>query len=314
MNKISPDQLDNFLAQHHIDKDSLIQQLTAQTLWARVVQRRYGHTVTVGDDEVEAALKTVEAQREKPETRLAEIFLSVDNPQQDDEVPPACAAPLRSRSSNNGHFEDVARQFSQSPTAAVGGDMGWIAPGMLDSDVQKVVDDLPTKSLSPPQHLAGGYYIYYVIDRRAPESAGEGVVVDLQQVTFPLPADASAGVKAAVIKKAREATADMHSCGEMAKLGKSVSPDLSGPIENQLVNELPAEVRPAVLADGVAKPTEPQEVRGGIGVFMVCKRKDAMPQVDKDTIESNLRTERLENIARRYLADLRRVAYVDLRV
>jgi peptidyl-prolyl cis-trans isomerase SurA len=313
MNHLAPDGLDAFLASHHIDKDSLIAQLTAQTLWARVVQRRYGHTVTVGDDEVNAALKTVEAQRQKSETRLAEIFLSVDNPQEDQEVH-QLADRLFDEIQHNGHFEQVARQFSQSPTAAVGGDMGWVAPGMLDASAEKIIDDMQPKTMSPPQREAGGYYIYYVIERRAPEGSGDGVVVALQQVVFPLADNADAATRAATIKKAKDTTADMRSCGEMAKAGKTISPDLSGPIGQTPVTDLPAEIRPAVLAAGVAKPTEPLPVRGGIGVFMVCERKDAAPQVDRQTVESNLRTERLENIARRYLADLRRVAYVDLRV
>ena len=63
----------------------------------------------------------------------------------------------------------------------------------------------------------------------------------------------------------------------------------------------------------MATPTKAVQVRQGIGVFMVCKRSGG-EQVDRDLVAENLRNQALDNLARRYLSDLRLVAYVDLRV
>jgi peptidyl-prolyl cis-trans isomerase SurA len=134
------------------------------------------------------------------------------------------------------------------------------------------------------------------------------------QAVFPLPDNADAAARDAAIAKAKEATADTHSCGEIAKIGRGVSPDLSGPINHVQVTELPPELRPVILKATIATPTAPVSVRGGVGVYMVCSRKDTTPQVKRQEVEADLRNQRLENIARRYLSDLRRVAYIDLRV
>ena len=312
-NHIEASQLDKFLADHHIDKDALVGQMTAEMAWARVVQRRYGHFVTVGDDEIDDAMKMLQTEREKPETHLAEIFLAVENPQQDEEVK-QLADRLFDEVQHGATFVEVAKQFSQSPTAGSGGDLGWILPGMLDTDVQKIIDKMSTRTMTRPLRLAGGYYIYLLIDRRMPQAEGAGMTVDLMQAVFPLAEDADAATRAATVAKAKAATDDTHSCGEIAKIGRSVSPDLSGPIEHVQVTELPAELRPVIAKASLAKPTDPVPVRGGIGVFMVCSRKDASPQLKRDEVEGELHNERMENIARRYLADLRRVAYIDLRV
>ncbi len=312
-NHIAPDQLDKFLAEHRIDKAALVDQQTAEIAWARVVQRRYGHTVSVGDEEVDDAMKNLEAEREKPEAHLAEIFLAVDNPQQAEEVK-QLADRLFDEVQHGASFQKIASQFSQSPTAAASGDVGWVIPGMLDPEVQKIVDQMQPRTMTHPIRMGGGYYIYLLIDRRSPQAPGAGIVVDLMQAVFPLADNADAAARDAVIAKAREATSDTHSCGEIAKIGASVSPELSGPISKVQVSELPAELRPVIAKQPLAKPTDPLPVRGGIGVFMVCSRKDASPQMKRDELEADLRNQRLENIARRYLADLRRVAYIDLRV
>jgi peptidyl-prolyl cis-trans isomerase SurA len=74
-------------------------------------------------------------------------------------------------------------------------------------------------------------------------------------------------------------------------------------------------LRPTVLALKVAEPSHAVPVRGGIGILMVCERDDApdaMPS--RDQVAETLSRERLDNLARRYLRDLRRAAFVDQRV
>ena len=53
----------------------------------------------------------------------------------------------------------------------------------------------------------------------------------------------------------------------------------------------------------------------GIGVFMVCAR--ALPEAGLPTREeviTSIRRERIDILARGYIRDLRRAAYVDVRV
>ena len=55
-------------------------------------------------------------------------------------------------------------------------------------------------------------------------------------------------------------------------------------------------------------------IPGGVGVIMVCERKDppgGLPT--REEITEQLGRTRLDALARRYLRDLRRSAYVDIR-
>jgi peptidyl-prolyl cis-trans isomerase SurA len=57
--------------------------------------------------------------------------------------------------------------------------------------------------------------------------------------------------------------------------------------------------------------------KNGVGIIMVCSKTDAAskPAVEtRDDVYQTLMRERLDALARRYMRDLRRNAYVDVRV
>jgi peptidyl-prolyl cis-trans isomerase SurA len=310
-NHMSTADLDKFFTTHNIDKSTIRDQMTAQITWGHVVRGRYGHSFSVSDEEINDAIKTIQAARDQTQYRVAEIFLSVDNPSHGAEVRDL-ANRLVYEMSRGAPFPSIAQQFSQSASAKQGGLIGWVLPGMLDPDVEKMIVTMQPNQLTPPMALAGGYYIYMLVEKRSPTEA-QDVVVNLTQVVFPMADDADDKTRRETIDRAAKTTADARSCGEMAKLGRDISPELSGPIGDVHVKEMPADLRPMILAAEVAQPTKPAPVRGGIGVFMVCK-KEGGQAIDRDLVGDNLLHQRLDNIARRYLSDLRLLAYVDLRV
>lgn len=311
-NKMPAGGLEKYLKDHNIPKSTLTNQLLAQIMWARSVRGRYGHSIGIGDDEVNDAIKQIEASRDQMQNRVAEIFLSVSDPSQDAETHDF-ANRLAGEIQRGAPFPQVARQFSQSPEAALGGDIGWVLPGMLDPEVEQVINTMKPGQLTQPMRLGGGYYLFLLIDRRTPQEGAKEVTVNLTQVVLPLPKDADSSAKQAVIDKATKLTADAKSCGEMAKIGRDNSPELSGPIGDVKLKELPDDIRPLIQAVAVATPTKAVPARNGIAVFMVCKREGG-EQIDRELVSDNLLHQRLDNLARRYLADLRLVAYIDLRV
>jgi len=311
-NKLPPGGLEKILHDRGIPKSALTNQLLAQIMWARSVRGRYGHSIGIGEEEINDAIKQIEASRDQTQNRVAEIFLSVADPTQDAEVHDF-AQRLAGEIQRGASFPQVARQFSQSPEASLGGDIGWVLPGMLDSEVEQTIESMKPGQLTQPMRLSGGYYIFLLIDRRTPQEGAKDVTVNLTQVVVPLAPGADASQREAAVEKAAKLTADAKSCGEMAKIGREVSPDQSGPIGDVKLKDLPDDVRPVIQAVSIATPTKPVSVRAGIGVFMVCKREGG-EDIDRDLVSDNLLKQRLDNLARRYLADLRLVAFVDLRV
>ncbi len=313
-NNVPKEGLDKFLEAHGLSRGQIIEQITPVIAWSKVVRQNLSQLASVSDEEIDAALARLKETAGEPRARLAEIFLSVDTPQQDDEVH-HFADRLFEQLRNGGNFAQIAQQFSQSATAAVGGDIGWVTPSELNTEIGQAAARLRPNEVAPPIRAAGGWYLVMVIERQMAGGSGDDTKVSLSQIMFPLAPNASPADRQRVTAQAQSVASQAKSCGEFNQIGKQQAPMTSGDLGQVRVGDLPAELRPTVLALKVAEPSQPMPLRGGIGVLMVCDRSagaGALPS--RDDIADKLTRDRFENLARRYLRDLRRAAFVEQRV
>jgi len=313
-NNMPPGSLNDFLRARGIDRTTLIDQITASIEWAKLVRRKAAETVTVSDDEIDQAMKRLKEHAHDPEERVAEIFLSVDNPAQDDRVR-QLAERLRQEMYQGARFSAIARQFSQSATAAVGGDLGWVRPDELPPVLRKATEQLKPGALSPPIRGTGGYYLLLVLDRRTGNGASEaGPIFDIVQVVFPLPPQAGAAARQQAIQEAARIRTEATDCPSLLKIGKQEAPQLSS--EGELrASEISPAMRKLVTGLKIGEASQPILQRNGVGVIMVCSRKEEGPTtITREMVADSLLERQLDLVARQYIEDLRRRAYVDVRV
>lgn len=60
----------------------------------------------------------------------------------------------------------LARKYSEGPEAENGGEVGWVAKGILDEPLDKMLFQMVPGHISPVTKGASGYHIFEVIDRR----------------------------------------------------------------------------------------------------------------------------------------------------
>ncbi len=282
------------------------------------MRRLAAQTVTVSDEEIDEAMKRVKEHAKEPESRVAEIFLAVDNPAQDEEVR-RLAEKLIEQMRAGARFSAIAQQFSQSATAAVGGDMGWVRPDQLAPELGKVVANLKPGELSPPIRTGAGYYLLLVLERRNGAGGGGGSaeepVYDIVQVVFPVAASAGEAARRTAIAEAENVRKTAKSCAEMLRIGKEKSPQLSSEGKVRLSQISPA-LRGIIGKLGEGEASQPIVQKNGVGVIMVCGKGEANTAagpVTRDEVAEALVRQRLDTVARRYMRDLHRLAYVDVR-
>src|SRR5271165_202663 len=316
-NNMPAGQLDQVLKSHGIERSALIDQLTASIVWAKLVRRLVSQTNVVSDEEIDYALKRAKETANEPQSRVAEIFLAVDNPQQEEEMR-RLAERLTEQMKQGARFSAVAQQFSQSATAAVGGDIGWVRAEQLSPELGKAVAQMRSGELSPPIRTGSGYYLLLVLDRRAGRSAGpEDSLLHLVQIVFPLPPQAAEPMRRAAIAEAQSAKTTAKNCEELLKIGKEKgSPQLSS--EGRLrVDQVSPAMRSIVLGLEAGQASQPIVQKNGVGVIMMCEKAAAptAPTIpSRDDVAETLMRQRLDTLARRYMRDLRRTAFVDVRV
>src|SRR5579864_3637741 len=307
--------LEKFLKEHGIPRSSLVSQITAALAWNKVIEGKFSSLATVSDQEVNDTLARIKGNIGKPQSQVGEIFLAVDNPNQDTEVK-NLADRLAEQIRSGTAFSAVAQQFSQSPTAAVGGDLGWVLPGELPPDLAKAVDGMQQGQLSAPIRGNGGYYLLYLAERRTVGQASpQDATISFARVGFPMPQTLPPAERQRAVAEAQQVAASMHSCGELLKYGRDHQPKLTGEERDVKIGALPPQLRSLFEGLKVAEPSKPVLFGDVVGILMVCERKEPpSPIPTREQVLDTLQRQRLETLAQRYLSDLRRLAYVDMRV
>lgn len=306
--------LDAYLKSAGIPRASLVDQITASMTWTKVVQGRYSSDVSVSDAEVADQIAHIKADFGKPQSHVAEIFLAVDNPTQDAEVK-GLADRLIDQIRSGANFPVLAQQFSQSPSAATGGDIGWVTPSQFGPPLDDAIAKMNPGEISYPIRTPAGYYVLFLIERQTPgEHSVDDTQLSLVEVVFPLSPGSPPAEEQRVTAQAQQVSNTAKSCGEMAKIARDQAPQLSSQTPNVRAGDVPPELREIVMTLQPSEPSKPVPIRGGIGVVMVCQRTDPPSAVpSNDQVYDQIMRQRLDQMARRYLRDLRRSAYVDIR-
>lgn len=313
--RMSTDQLKQVLAARGVPMSTLIDQIETEIGWIKAVNRAGRDQIRIGEDQIDEEMARINENAGNPEYRVAEIFLPFDAGVEEARVADL-AQRIVEQIAGGARFPDLARNFSQGASAAVGGDLGWVRKGQLPAELDAALDQLAPGQLSVPIRTQSGYHILAMIDRRTSEGVtGGDATIELTQAHFALPPGASPEEAAAQMEAARAATAGISGCEAFNAVAANTGSPLSGPLGEVQLRQLPPELRRVVLPLRVGQASEPIRGADGIVVVMVCRRDEAAPGDDvRGRIEQRLREERINALAQRILRDLRRNAFVDVRM
>lgn len=312
-NNIPPGAFEPFLQRQGISPQSALDQIRTNIAWQKLLSRTVVPTIEIGEDKIDDVVKRIEDNRGVTEFRVGEILLPVDNPADTGDIR-NLAERLVQQIRDGADFRAVAQQFSKTATAAIGGDVGWILPGELDPAIDTVITQLKVGEVSDPLNVPDGIMIVRLSEQRTNSPPDEGErIVQLRQLLLLVEDGAPESAVNEQLEKAREIAASVNGCPAFAAAAEEAgTPQPDNPAQFRL-NDLNAQLRAIASTIEVGKASEPLRQPSGIQVLMVCERQDNSGP-DRDEIRQTLVRERIDMLSRRYLRDLRRAAFVDLRV
>lgn len=169
-NDIPPGRLDDMLSRNGVPEETVLAQVRAGLAWSKLVGRRLRPLLEIGDEEIDEAIARVRSRQGQIEYRLGEIVIAAE-PGREDEA--RAAAERFAREIRQGaRFAEIARQFSRSPTAAVGGDLGWVHESDLREPLRGLLPGMAEGATTAPLETATGYRLVRL--EAARRIAGDG--------------------------------------------------------------------------------------------------------------------------------------------
>ena len=316
-NGLQPGALAASLRGQGIALRTLIDQVRVQLGWNRVLREELGTKAEISPADIAEQERLFKAQIGKPEYRVGEIFIPIDDPAKSADAQ-RFAETVISQLRAGAPFGVAAAQFSQSQTALQGGDLGWVSPGELDPAVTAVVTQMPVGAVSNPIRVPGGISI---VTLRAKREVGRdrSTIVRLRQVFLPftttLNPQAPTEQQRHAVDTATAIAKSAHSCQDLeaanAKAG-NVRPSDPGEVRLEGVSSAP--LRALLTSAAPNQASKPVISTDGVVVLMVCSREErneAAPS--KEEITNRLIGERVELTSRQLQRDLRRRAVLDER-
>jgi len=301
-----------------LSKNVLDSQFKANIAWNKVINRFLGFRIKISEEEIQDRIRQIEKNKGRPEHRINEIFLPVDNPDREIQVANQ-AKSIVQQLEQGASFQALAKNYSKSPTANNGGDRGWLRAGQLDPRIDAAIETMRPGQISQPIRTKNGYFILLLHSQRKPQEENKTVdpIVSIHQFYLPLPSNPSEQDVAQKLAIAKDAKARSKTCKTLEQYGKKVG-STSLNINKIKLSSLAPNLIPLVAKLKVNESTELIKKNNGIVIYMLCnklgkKKKDPKLTI-RAQVESQLTNQRLGRMAQRYLRDLRRQAFIDIRL
>ncbi len=295
---ITRDILVQSLIQSGINPASLEEQTRADIAWRRIMGGLYGSRIRISDNQISEQIKRLQADAEKEQYLISEIFLYA--PEEADKAQALTAAnSIVDQLRAGAQFQLAAQRFSSAPTAATGGDMGWVVIDDFDDARVDVLRSMEGPGITSPVQVEDGVYILNIRSKRDPSDST--TLVDVTRIT----------VNDGTEDSLKAALAEISDCSEIEAVVDADENLRSVSLTDLDVEDLGPEGRSMVMSTEIGQSTDIFAQSGTLATMFVCDRKNDVEAVpDRSQVEDRLYSEQLGMISERSLRNLRREATI----
>lgn len=282
-----------------VSREAFEEYYTVQLAWRQIVQARFRTFSDPTSVDIDNAVTTIKAPSQQS-ILLAEIALPFA--ERGEEATLALAARL-SRELNSGvDFDTAVKNFSRSPTAQKGGEIGWIPTDRLPAPIAAKVLGLATGRVSEPVRVASGVLLLKVKSRRT-ISAPISKLVTVRYGVLDLSGQVDA------LNMAYGMQGNIDECNDTTTQANAFG-GASGIVGPTNVNDVPADI---AIALARILPGETTVVANGesVKLLQLCNRESTIENDTNDIIRNNVFGQKMSNYAEGFLLELRRNALIE---
>ena len=134
-----------------INKAALAANVKAELAWIKLIRKKYYQTGSLTQKEINETIEEVTKDMSVKKYQVLEIFIKKENATGIEQL----VEKLR----EDSRFELYAARFSEAPSAANGGNLGWINSGKMLSALEMRLSKMSPAEVSDAILIGNGYYI-----------------------------------------------------------------------------------------------------------------------------------------------------------
>ncbi len=313
-NNLKSGELLKKLDDNNIPHDTLLNQFRAGLAWQKLIS--YLTSSSEFSDQAIKQQAALKQNKDKTRYLLAEIaipYTSYFDAMEAENKAHEIISLLKSGNS----FGQLAHQLSQNPSAIRGGDIDWVDEDQLAPELREQIKVTPVGAVTQPIKHDGNVYVILVRGKQSPDTARQKLSVRQIEVTFPLLMTPEK--KEEEIQRLEEIMKNVKTCAAFEKAAETIDGATLQYHQN---------INPEQLSGGLDKVISKLEIGEvssasliqdrSVVFFMVCEKHKIDQKQDlnekKKIIKDKLGQKKFSELSTKRLIDVRRRAFIDVRL
>ncbi len=307
-NGLEPEDVIGRLAQAGVSIETLRDQVRSEIAWQRIVNGLFGSRIRISDDQIDETLDRLSSNASEPSFRVAEIYIEATPDIGGMEGAMEGAHAMIAQANQGAPFPLLAQQFSSAPTAAKGGDLGWVHEDELRPELSRALSALDAGGVSDPIQVPGGVYVITLLDKQQNEA---DTVYKLKQVSMEV---ADKSKMEAAMENFSNLIANIDSCESLSSDVSEIEGLGSADMGEIKASDMAEQMLAVVNETEIGSLSKPVEAPQGPVAIMVCDKSLSGKNIPtRGQIEDRLTDQQLAQASKRHLRDMRRQATIVLR-
>ena len=307
--KQQPGSFESFIKHNPQLQRTVSTQIRSQLAWNKVVERKLKRGVNIAQDEITRAQLAEASAPGAAEVQIAAISLPIRGKNDEARVS-KLAKDLSDQLNKGADFITLAKQLVGTNQADLSPPV-WVPESELQPAMQQALRTLQPKQITQPLRSQNSYQLIELLDRRLSKSQPDETEVVVKQISVPLlPKDKNA------LKAAHETTravrANPGTCDD-TRLG-AMNEKATATLVRVTYKQMSRDLRSIVEHLSITEVSEPLLSDTDVKLVMLCERIEppaALPPAEE--VRRKIFADKLELEAAKYLRDLRRDGFVDIK-
>ena len=143
------------LKSKNINRKALAENIKAELAWVKLIRKKFYQSSTITQKEINKTIDEVTKDMSIKKYQVLEIFLKKENARD--------ISSLVEKLREDPRFELYAARFSDAPSAANGGNLGWINSGKMLSALEMRLNSMKPGEVSDAIQIGDDYYILKLV-------------------------------------------------------------------------------------------------------------------------------------------------------